>query len=33
MIQVKDLVVRFETPGETLTVLDGLNFSVAEGQA
>lgn len=33
MIQVKDLVVQFETPGEIVKVLDGLNFSVAEGTA
>ncbi|YCM42565.1 ABC transporter ATP-binding protein [Verrucomicrobiaceae bacterium 227] len=33
MIQVKDLVVQFETPGEIVKVLDGLNFSVAEGEA
>ena len=33
MIQVKDLVVQFETPGEIVKVLDGLNFSVAQGTA
>ncbi|MEJ6580998.1 MAG: ABC transporter ATP-binding protein [Akkermansiaceae bacterium] len=33
MIQVKDLVVQFETPGEIVKVLDGLNFSVDEGTA
>lgn len=33
MIQVKDLVVQFETPSETVKVLNGLNFSVDEGQA
>ena len=33
MIQVKDLTVQFETPGEIVKVLDGLNFTVAEGAA
>jgi lipoprotein-releasing system ATP-binding protein len=33
MIQVKDLVVQFENAHETITVLNGLNFDVPEGQA
>lgn len=33
MIQVKDLVVEFETPGEVVKVLSGLDFSVVEGEA
>ncbi|MCL4149963.1 UNVERIFIED_CONTAM: hypothetical protein GTU68_061580 [Idotea baltica] len=33
MIQVKNLCVEFETPGETVKVLHGLDFELAEGQA
>ncbi len=33
MIEVSDLKVTFETPGETIDVLEGLDFSVSDGQA
>jgi lipoprotein-releasing system ATP-binding protein len=33
MISVRDLTVNYETPGETITVLDGLNLEIADGQA
>ncbi len=33
MIEVSNLEVTFETPGETIHVLDGLEFSVADGHA
>jgi lipoprotein-releasing system ATP-binding protein len=33
VIKVSDLCVNFETPGETVEVLKGLNFSVEEGAA
>ena len=33
MIEVSDLKVTFETPGETIDVLEGLDFSVSDGRA
>ena len=33
MIEVSNLKVTFETPGETIDVLEGLDFSVSDGQA
>ncbi|MDB4537671.1 ABC transporter ATP-binding protein [Akkermansiaceae bacterium] len=33
MIQVRHLCVEFETPGETITVLNGLDFELTEGQS
>lgn len=33
MIQVRNLCVEFETPGETIKVLNGLDFELADGRA